>query len=137
MPVDLLLPRTGTTYTARLDGREMRDTDAAFRQFYDGLRLPDHFGWNWDALSECLRDLGWLSADHHVLVVEAADKALADDAAARRLLFETVLRAGRHWSFTRKPDGFEFGRLVLVMSCEPAAVAPLRDLLRSCLDADR
>ncbi|MFB0633487.1 hypothetical protein [Streptomyces sp. AB3(2024)] len=35
LPVDLLLPVTGRTYVARLDGREMRDTDAVFQQFYD------------------------------------------------------------------------------------------------------
>ncbi|MEW2553544.1 hypothetical protein AB0957_17640 [Streptomyces zhihengii] len=33
VPVDLLLPRPGTTYTARLDGREMRDADGTFQQF--------------------------------------------------------------------------------------------------------
>ncbi|KPI33604.1 Barstar (barnase inhibitor) [Actinobacteria bacterium OV450] len=37
--------------------------DALFRQFRDGLRLPDHPGWNRDALHDCLRDLGRLSAD--------------------------------------------------------------------------
>ncbi|THA81764.1 hypothetical protein E6U81_23225 [Streptomyces sp. A0592] len=51
----------------------MADTDAVFRSFYDGLRLPDHFGWNWNALSDCLRDLHWLPADHRVLIVDAAD----------------------------------------------------------------
>lgn len=76
LPVDLLLPRTGTAFVTRLDGREMRDTDSVFQQFYDGLRLPDHFGWNWNALLDCLRDLAWLPADHYVLIVQAADEAL-------------------------------------------------------------
>ncbi|MGW2116203.1 barstar family protein [Streptomyces zhihengii] len=137
VPVDLLLPRPGTTYTARLDGREMRDADGTFQQFYDGLKLPDSFGWNWDALSDCLRDLRWLSVDHHVVVIEAADRALPDDAAERRLLFETLLWAGRRWSFTRNPEGVESGRLVLVMTCDTASVASLKDQLRSCLDATR
>ncbi|MFI8263907.1 barstar family protein [Streptomyces sp. NRRL F-2747] len=48
LPVDLLLPMTGRTYVARLDGREMRDTDSVFQQFHDGLKLPNCFGWNWD-----------------------------------------------------------------------------------------
>lgn len=61
LPVDLLLPVTGRTYVARLDGREMRDTDTVFQQFYDGLRPPEYFGWNWEALSDCLRDLKWQS----------------------------------------------------------------------------
>ncbi|MFF3677944.1 barstar family protein [Streptomyces sp. NPDC002120] len=130
LPVDLLL--TGRTYVARLDGRQMRDTDAVFRQFYDGLRLPDHFGWNWNALFDCLRDLEWLPADQYVVIVEAADEALAGDAAGRRSLFGTLLRAGQRWSSVSRPEGIDVGRLVVVMSCDPASVADLREELREC-----
>jgi RNAse (barnase) inhibitor barstar len=28
--------------------------------FADGLRLPEHFGENWDALADCLEDSDWL-----------------------------------------------------------------------------
>ncbi|WP_234323670.1 barstar family protein [Streptomyces sp. NRRL F-2580] len=132
LPVDLLL--TGRTYVARLDGRQMRDTDAVFLQFYDGLRLPDHFGWNWDALFDCLRDLEleWLSADQYVVIVEAADEALPGDAAGRRLLFGTLLRAGQRWSSVKRPEGIDVGRLAVVLSCDAASVADLRQELRKC-----
>lgn len=134
LPVDLLLPTTGRAYVARLDGREMRDTDGVLRQFYDGLRLPDYFGWNWDALSDCLRDLEWLHADHCVLIVEAADKALSGDAAGQRLLFRTLLRAGQRWSCTQRPEGIDLSRLVVVMSCDAASVPDLQEQLRLCWD---
>ncbi|MFJ6632301.1 barstar family protein [Streptomyces sp. NPDC091376] len=134
LPVDLLLPMTGTTYVARLDGREMRDTDAVFQQFYDGLRLPDYFGWNWDALSDCLSDLKWLPADRYVLIVQAADKALSGDAAGRRLLFRSLLRAGQRWSCTQRPEGIDLSRLVVVMSCDAAAVPDLQAQLRLCCE---
>ncbi|MFI1366468.1 barstar family protein [Streptomyces griseochromogenes] len=117
---------TGRTYVARLDGRRMRDVDAVFQQFYDGLRLADHFGWNWDALADCLRDLKWLSADHYVLIIDAADQALPGDASGRRLLFETLFRAGQYWSYTQRPEGIELGRLVVVMSCDAASVPSLQ-----------
>ncbi|MFF7202517.1 barstar family protein [Streptomyces sp. NPDC008141] len=132
VPVDLLLPVTGRTFVARLDGRRMGDTDAVFQQFYDGMRLPDHFGWNWNALSDCLRDLNWLSADHVVLIVEAADEALPGDFSERQLLLETLLRAGRRWSYTQRPEAVERGRLVIVLSCDAASVPSLREQLRSC-----
>ncbi|WP_328622688.1 barstar family protein [Streptomyces sp. NBC_00354] len=124
----------GRTYVARLDGREMRDTDAVFQQFYDGLRLPDYFGWNWNALSDCLRDLDWLSADHYVLIIEAADEALPGDASGQRLLFQTLLRAGQRWSYVQKPQGIELGRLVVVMACDAASVPSLKKHLRSLLN---
>ncbi|MFH7595271.1 barstar family protein [Streptomyces racemochromogenes] len=123
---------TGRTYVARLDGREMSDTDSVFQQCYDGLKLPDYFGWNWDALSDCLRDLNWLPAEHYVLIVEAADEALAGDAAERRLLFRTLLRAGQRWSSTQRPEGMDLSRLVLVMTCDVASVSGLQVQLRLC-----
>ncbi|MER6029879.1 barstar family protein [Streptomyces sp. NPDC001851] len=120
------------TYAARLDGGEMHDTDAVFQQFYDGLRLPDYLGWNWDALSGCLRNLKWLSADHHVLIFKAADEALSGNASGRRLLFKTLLRAGRHWSFTQRPAGVELSRLAIVMACDAESVPLVQGQLRSC-----
>ncbi|MFF4700001.1 barstar family protein [Streptomyces chattanoogensis] len=134
LPVDLLLPATGRSYVARLDGREMCDTDAVFQQFYDGLKLPDYFGWNWNALSDCLRDLNWLSADHYVLIVEAADEALPGDTSEQRLLFNTLMQAGQRWSYTQRPEGIELGRLVVVMTCDAASVPSLPGRLRSCLE---
>nr|WP_093908102.1 barstar family protein [Streptomyces sp. cf386] len=123
---------TGRAYVARLNGRQMHDTDAVFQQFYDGLNLPNYFGWNWDALSDCLRDLKWLPVDHYILIVEAADEALPGDAAGRQMLFRTLLRAGQRWSGTQQPVGIDFGRLVVVMSCDATSVPDLQEQLRSC-----
>ena len=33
------------------------------------LRFPKYFGWNWDALEECLRDLSWLQYVRRVVIV--------------------------------------------------------------------
>ncbi|WP_080903835.1 barstar family protein [Parabacteroides sp. Marseille-P3160] len=29
-------------------------------EYYRKLKLPDYFGFNWDALQDCLRDLDWI-----------------------------------------------------------------------------
>lgn len=33
------------------------------------LRFPRYFGWNWDALEECLRDLSWLGEPRKIVIV--------------------------------------------------------------------
>jgi len=43
----------------RLGGQLRRKQDI-LRAVARGLKFPGYFGWNWDALEECLRDLSWL-----------------------------------------------------------------------------
>lgn len=38
--------------------------------FYKEARLPGYFGFNWDALSDCLRDLHWVDC-HEVVLLHA------------------------------------------------------------------
>src|SRR5262249_50846507 len=63
------------------------------------LALPAHFGRNWDALEDCLTDLGWLPAEAgYLLVFSHADALLAgheDDYAA---LIDLLESAGRAWA---------------------------------------
>ena len=40
-----------------------------FRCFAQALRFPGYFGWNWDALRNCLLDLTWLDPLPHRIVV--------------------------------------------------------------------
>ncbi|MEV6654796.1 barstar family protein [Streptomyces sp. NPDC051219] len=131
VPLAELLPVSGRTYVARLDGRRMGNTDAVFEQFWDGIKLPEYFGWNWNALYDCLRDLTWLSADHHVLIIEAAEGVLQGDVDVRELLLSTLLRAGQELSYTKRPEGVVLSKLVVVMSCDAEAVPELEGLLRS------
>lgn len=37
----------------------------------EALRFPEHFGQNWDALSDCLRDLSWLPPGQVALLHDA------------------------------------------------------------------
>ena len=93
-----VLPATGRFIVARLDGTRMTDADHAFYEFSDALLFPGYFGWNWDALSDCLRDLHWLPADGYLIVVENAPRLLSTSADDQHTLFRILSRAVHHWA---------------------------------------
>jgi hypothetical protein len=64
---------------AEIDAAAIESKQDLMADLSDSLALPDYFGGNWDALDEVLRDLGWLEADGHVLVVGGAEALRARD----------------------------------------------------------
>jgi hypothetical protein len=75
----------------RLKGR-LRRKDDLFRALEAELKLPGYFGWNWDSLEECLRDLSWLGADARVVLLHE-QLPLAD--ASQRQTYVQILHAAR------------------------------------------
>jgi hypothetical protein len=48
------------------------------------FRFPAHFGWNWDALNDCLHDLSWLDPQiRHISVVHDGVPFTADSTILR------------------------------------------------------
>lgn len=63
--------------TARIvRGQRCRSKDRLFQEIASALQFPHYFGENWDALEECLGDLGWIDSDHLTLLITNADKLL-------------------------------------------------------------
>jgi RNAse (barnase) inhibitor barstar len=60
--------RAPDCFVARLPGRLSRKQDL-LRALATGLKFPDYFGYNWDALEECLNDLSWLGAMPRVVIL--------------------------------------------------------------------
>ncbi|GAA4581267.1 hypothetical protein GCM10023176_61950 [Micromonospora coerulea] len=98
----------------------MPDADHAFYEFSDALLFPGYFGWNWDALSDCLRDLNWLPADGYLIVVENAPRLLWSSTEDQHTLFRILSLAVHHWA---SPLGQpEFKVLLLCDRDEEAAL---------------
>ncbi|WP_158827773.1 barstar family protein [Streptomyces sp. NRRL S-118] len=134
VPIDELLPIQGRFYVAHLEGQEIPDEFSAFQNLQESLKFPEYFGWNWNAVYDCLRDLQWLSVDHHVVIVRSADRALREDNAARDEFFRTLWRAGRRWSYVKRPEGSTLSRFTVVLSCSKDSESDLTNLLQSFQD---
>ena len=65
------------------------------RSFYYLLWFPGYFGFNWDALSDCLRDLSWIPCRKVVLVHEALPGLPREEL---RIYFRVLNDAVLDWS---------------------------------------
>ncbi|MEU4653778.1 barstar family protein [Streptomyces sp. NPDC023723] len=102
IPARQALPPSGSIYAARMHGGEMGDVDGVFSQFYETFKLPDYFGWNWNALYDCLSDLNWISATRYLLIIEDSEKILSGYPEERSEFFRTLLRSAEDWA--RRPN---------------------------------
>lgn len=73
---------------ARVSLRQCADKAEALRRIAAALAFPTTFGGNWDALSDCLRDLAWLPAARGTVLLFADAAALRD---AAEPAFDTLL----------------------------------------------
>lgn len=99
----------------------MRDSDGVFTRFHEALRLPDHFGWNWNAMRDCLSDLHWINAKHFLLTVDDADVVLSESPEERKIFLRALNYAATFWA--GKPDlsGQERTTFRVMLLCPPEA----------------
>ncbi|ROU08940.1 barstar family protein [Lysobacter enzymogenes] len=105
---------------ARVDFAGCRDKHDALARIAAGLRFPEWFGGNWDALDDSVNDLSWWPAPGYLLLIERAgawQAAHADDAAT---LVEILGDAAQDWAKTRVP----FWALLPLPEAELAQMAP-------------
>jgi hypothetical protein len=93
------LPVSPEGFVARVvDGRRCRTKRALLDELARTFEFPAHFGGNWDALEDCLTDLGWLRGTGYRLEVHAADRLLARDPAGYATLVALLADVGRAWA---------------------------------------
>lgn len=47
---------------------EVSDLTALLNELYLKLKFPNYFGFNWNALSDCLRDLDWIEEKEIIII---------------------------------------------------------------------
>jgi RNAse (barnase) inhibitor barstar len=95
--------------------------DQLFRALVEGLQLPGYFGWNFDALEECLTDLSWLPEQDDIVLLHHAVPLDPAYSYSRRIYLQVLRDAVATWS-TRRP-----GRLRVIFP--PASATEIATLL--------
>ena len=101
----------------RIDLRDCRSKATLLLRMAIALDFPTGGGRNWDALSDRLRDLGWLpAAGYTLLFQDAADLRDADEASFNTLLdlldeavHDWAQRETPFWAFLALPES-DFGQ---------------------------
>lgn len=71
-------------FTARLDGAEIKNKAALLGALAAGLKFPSYFGYNWDALLDCLRSLpDLIEAGGYAVIIERSGLFLENSPADR------------------------------------------------------
>jgi RNAse (barnase) inhibitor barstar len=68
-----------------------------------GLKLPEHFGNNWDALADCLEDGDWLGSHGMVIAIRHAAGYRKAHAADWETLSDILNEAAEYWRERHKP----------------------------------
>ena len=66
-------------------------------------RFPSYFGGNWDALSDCLRDFGWIEQED--IVLTHSDLPLGDESRECRTYLRVLREAVQNWTRSGESSG--------------------------------
>jgi len=77
----------------------MARLSSLYDEFAAALQFPYYFGENWNAFSECITDLEWITGDVYVLVITDSKKVLAEESNDQlEALINVLEAAGSEWS---------------------------------------
>jgi RNAse (barnase) inhibitor barstar len=84
------------SYTATISGDLIKNKQDILETFKQIFRFPDYFGYNWDALEECINDLNWLNSKAYLLILINPDKMQLTEQDFQ-LLFSILLNSANNW----------------------------------------
>jgi hypothetical protein len=86
-----------------LDGREIRDTQSFLQKVAEVMRFPDYFGYNWDALDECITDLDWCPAARYILIYDYPEAFSKAEPEQWKVAYDILRSAVEYWQGTDTP----------------------------------
>lgn len=92
----------------RVDLGTARDREQMLDAIGKALRFPEWYGHNWDALADCLLDLGWLPAAGYVVILDRCDGIHGRAESEFVKLMQVFQEAAETW----REDGVPFWCLV-------------------------
>jgi RNAse (barnase) inhibitor barstar len=109
-------------YVGVLRGERMQDFKSFFQEIAAALQFPYYFGNNWNALDECIKDLGWLSAKIFIIGITNSELILSQEANDDCHAFGVLLKETCDvWSMPYDEDK-EWGRpsrpFHIIMQCQ-------------------
>ncbi len=94
------LAAAATHAALRLDTVKLghaKDRTALFAELDRALKLPDHFGHNWDALADVMEDRDWLGKRGRVIVISGAAAYRRDHPTDWSTLEDILAEASEFW----------------------------------------
>ena len=83
-----------------LDGREIWDKQSFLQKMAEVMQFPDYFGYNWDALEECITDLDWCPAARYILIYDYPEAFSKVEPEEWKIAYDILRSAVEYWQGT-------------------------------------
>ena len=87
----------------KLDLRKVRGKKGFLARLAKALHCPPYFGMNWDALSDCMRDLSWLNDNGWVVLLLNGQEFAAKNHDDFTIAVDVLQTAAEYWQSRAKP----------------------------------
>lgn len=85
-------------FVGQIQSINCKDKSELLKEMAAVFQFPNYFGYNWDALDECMRDLNWLKFWGVAIIFNEYDKLLKDDLRSKEQLLDHLNFVYDHWS---------------------------------------
>ncbi|HEY9612571.1 barstar family protein [Allocoleopsis sp.] len=86
-----------------INGNDITSKAEFFQASAKTLNFPDYFGNNWDAFSDFINDLSWLSADGYIFLYTQPDNFANSDPSEWSIALDIFQEAVESWRETETP----------------------------------